>query len=103
MDLDLNWMAWTWQTAVFFLTILTFLISMTIWCVVSPQVPRKGILRFETTRGDRLFISFSAALLFVWGGLVSSAAPSGERWEYVSSMPDQCFAGFDEKVQTVND
>ncbi|WP_417797422.1 DUF2160 domain-containing protein [Terasakiella pusilla] len=72
MDLDLNWMAWTWQTAIFFLTILTFLISMTIWCVVSPQVPRKGILRFETTRGDRLFISLlgSAFICLGWLGFV---------------------------------
>ena len=56
--MDLAWMAWTRPTAIFFITILCLLVAMTIWERISPGgAPRVGILRFETTRGDRLFIS----------------------------------------------
>ena len=56
--IDLSWMAWTWPTAYFFLTILTLLIGMFVWEQFAPGgSPRVGLLRFETTRGDRLFLS----------------------------------------------
>ena len=52
------WMAWTLPTALFFGTILIILIGMGVWEYASPGgAPRVGILGFETTRGDRLFIS----------------------------------------------
>ena len=54
----LGWMAWTWQTAVFFIVIALLLVSMAIWEWRSPGGgPRRGVLRLTTTRGDRLFIS----------------------------------------------
>jgi len=70
---DLTWMAWTWQTAVFFIAIAGLLASMTVWEMVSPGgAPRHGVLGIETTRGDRLFISLlgSAFIHLAWLGLV---------------------------------
>ncbi|HXF46264.1 MAG TPA: DUF2160 domain-containing protein [Burkholderiaceae bacterium] len=70
----LGWMAWTWQTAVFFIVIGLLLIGMTIWELRSPGgAPRRGVLRIVTTRGDRLFISLLAAayihlLWLAWAG-----------------------------------
>jgi predicted small integral membrane protein len=58
----LSWMAWTWQTALFFGAIALALVLMGIWEWRSPGGnPRRGILRLTTTRGDRLFISLLAA------------------------------------------
>ncbi|WP_288431274.1 DUF2160 domain-containing protein [uncultured Agrobacterium sp.] len=68
-----SWMAWTLPTALFFLTILALLIGMAVWEYFSPGGnPRVGILRFETTRGDRLFVSLlgSAFINLAWLGLV---------------------------------
>jgi predicted small integral membrane protein len=70
---DFSWMAWTWQTAVFFAAIALLLLGMCLWEYVSPGGgPRNGILQFETTRGDRLFVSLlgSAFINLAWLGLV---------------------------------
>jgi predicted small integral membrane protein len=72
MNFDFSWMAWTWPTAIFFLTIFALLVGMGVWEYVSPGGnPRVGILRFETTRGDRLFVSLlgSAFINLAWLGL----------------------------------
>ena len=73
--MDLSWMAWTTGTAIFFSTIFVILIIMTIWAIKAPQAPRKGILRFETTPGDRLFLSLlgSAFICLIW--LATFGAP----------------------------
>jgi len=56
--MDFAWMGWTSFTATFFGVIATLLISMILWEVFRPGGgPRNGILGFESTRGDRLFIS----------------------------------------------
>ncbi len=71
--MNFSWMAWTLPTALFFLTILALLIGMAVWEYFSPGGnPRVGILRFETTRGDRLFVSLlgSAFINLAWLGLV---------------------------------
>jgi predicted small integral membrane protein len=68
-----GWMAWTFPTALFFLTILLLLALMAVWEYAVPGgSPRVGVLRFETTRGDRLFISLlgSAFIHLAWLGLV---------------------------------
>ena len=52
-----GWMAWTPATALFFWVIAGLLITMTVLAIRYPETPRMGILRIETTRGDRLFIS----------------------------------------------
>jgi predicted small integral membrane protein len=58
----LGWMAWTWQTALFFAVIGALLVAMAVWEWRSPGGgPRRGVLRLTTTRGDRLFISLLAA------------------------------------------
>jgi predicted small integral membrane protein len=58
----LGWMAWTWQTALFFCVIGLLLVAMAIWEWRSPGGgPRRGVLGLHTTRGDRLFISLLAA------------------------------------------
>jgi predicted small integral membrane protein len=71
--MNLSWMAWTWPTAAFFLTIAAMLAGMVVWeWAVPGGSPRFGILRIETTRGDRFFISLlgSAFISLAWLGLV---------------------------------
>jgi len=71
--MDLSWMAWTTPTAIFFVVILCLILSMCVWEWISPGgQPRRGILRFETTRGDRLFVTLlgSAFINLAWLGLV---------------------------------
>ena len=53
----MDWMAWTLPTALFFAVIAAILVTFTILAIKFPEVPRIGILRIETTRGDRLFIT----------------------------------------------
>ena len=68
-----GWMAWTFPTALFFLVIVTLISLMAVWEYASPGGhPRVGVLRFETTRGDRLFLSLlgSAFIHLAWLGLV---------------------------------
>ena len=71
--LDLSWMAWTWQTATFFVIIALLLGGMTVWELARPGgAPRDGVLGLHTTRGDRLFISLlgSAYIHLAWLGLI---------------------------------
>ncbi len=57
-----GWMAWTFETAVFWIVIALLLAGMAVWEWRSPGGgPRRGVLRLTTTRGDRLFISLLAA------------------------------------------
>jgi predicted small integral membrane protein len=62
------WMAWTFPVALFFWCIAGLLMVMTLLAIRYPETPRVGILRIETTRGDRLFISLlgSAFLHLGW-------------------------------------
>ena len=76
-----GWMAWTLPVALFFLAIAALLTLMTLLAIRYPETPRVGILRIETTRGDRLFITLlgsafiNLAWLFffgapLWGALI---------------------------------
>lgn len=71
MEIDFEWMAWTLPTAVFFITIALMLVGMTVWELVSPTVPRRGLLPLVTSRGDRFFIGLlgSAYIMLAWIGL----------------------------------
>lgn len=68
--IDLEWMAWTTPTAIFFAVIAAMLAAMTALQILRPTVERKGLLPMPTTRGDRLFLSLLLAaflhLGFVW-------------------------------------
>ena len=71
----ITWMAWTWQTAAFFVFIAICLFLMILWEKKVPGgTPRKGVLGLDTTRGDRLFISLlsSAFIHLAWLGIVGS-------------------------------
>lgn len=70
----MEWMAWTWPTAIFFGIIAATLITFTVLAIKYPEVPRTGVLRIETTRGDRLFITLlgSAFINLAWLGLLSA-------------------------------
>lgn len=65
------WMAWTWQTALFFAGIAALLATMTLLAALRPETERFGVLRIPTTRGDRLFLSLvgSAFIHLAWLGL----------------------------------
>ena len=69
--MDLEWMAWTLPTAIFFVAIAAILAGMTVWQMASPTVERRGLLPITTTRGDRLFIGLvgSAYIHLAWLGL----------------------------------
>ncbi len=70
----MQWMAWTLPTAIFFIVIACLLLTFTVLAIKFPETPRTGILRIETTRGDRLFITLlgSAFINLAWLGLVSA-------------------------------
>jgi predicted small integral membrane protein len=70
--IDWAWMAWTWQTALFFCIIAALLATMTVLAVWRPETPRIGVLRIATTRGDRLFVSLlgTAFINLAWMGLI---------------------------------
>jgi predicted small integral membrane protein len=65
---SLAWMAWTPQTAIFFAFIALSLVILTLLAIYRPETPRKGILGFPTTRGDRFFVSLlgSAFIFILW-------------------------------------
>jgi predicted small integral membrane protein len=67
-NLDFAWMAWTWQTALFFALIACTLVIMTLLAIFFPEVPRQGALKIASTRGDRLFITLlgSAFICLIW-------------------------------------
>jgi predicted small integral membrane protein len=75
--MDLSWMAWTLPTAIFFGVIASLLITFTVLAIKFPETPRMGILRIETTRGDRLFITLlgSAFINLAWLGIVGANQP----------------------------
>jgi predicted small integral membrane protein len=71
----MRWMAWTPPTAGFFAAIALVLAVYTVWGVVSPSDPRRGLLPMPTTRGDRLFVGllFSAYVNLVWAGVTEAS------------------------------
>jgi predicted small integral membrane protein len=91
----LSWMAWTWETAAFFLAITLLLVAMAIWEWLRPGGARRhGILGLDTTRGDRLFISLLGSALInlawlglfgepLWGAVAVSLAYAGAVFRWV--------------------
>lgn len=72
-----GWMAWSFPIALFFWIIGTTLVIFTFLAIRFPETPRVGILRIETTRGDRLFISLlgSAFINLAWLGFEVGPQP----------------------------
>jgi len=70
-----GWMAWTATTVVFFAVIAALLITMTVLAIRYPETPRVGVLRIETTRGDRLFISLLGSGFINLAWLAAFGAP----------------------------
>ena len=65
--MPLDWMAWTWETAGFFGAIASALVVLTLLAAYRPEKPRRGILGFPTTRGDRFFVSLlGTAYIFIF-------------------------------------
>lgn len=62
------WMAWTWETGIFFGLIAVALVVLTLLAIFRPQPPRMGILGFPTQRGDQFFVSLigSAFIFILW-------------------------------------
>ncbi len=74
--MGLSWMAWTWPTASFFIVIVLSIASMGVWEHYSPGGnPRRGVLGLDTTRGDRLFISWLGSGFINMGWLAFYGAP----------------------------
>ncbi|MFN4008923.1 MAG: DUF2160 domain-containing protein [Pannonibacter sp.] len=71
----MDWMAWTAPTAIFFVTIATLLVIFTTLAIRYPETPRVGVLRIETTRGDRLFITLLGSAFISLGWLALFGAP----------------------------
>ena len=73
----MEWMAWTTPTAIFFGVIASLLLTFTVLAIKFPETPRVGVLRIETTRGDRLFITLlgSAFINLIWLGLEVAPQP----------------------------
>ena len=71
----LEWLAWTWPTALFFLGIAAALIGMLAWELAPPTVQRRGFLPISTTRGDRFFIGLlgSAFIHLAWIGVTDQS------------------------------
>ena len=64
--MNLDWMAWTWETALFFAFVAVGLLVLTVLAVKRPESPRRGVLGFATTRGDRFFVSLlGGAYIFI--------------------------------------
>ena len=70
-----GWMAWTFPVALFFFCIASLLILFTLLAIRFPEPPRRGVLRIETTRGDRLFITLLGSAFINLGWLYFFGAP----------------------------
>ena len=74
--MGLSWMAWTWPTATFFIVVVLSIASMGVWEHFSPGGnPRRGVFGLDTTRGDRLFISWLGTGFINMGWLAFYGAP----------------------------
>ena len=85
----ITWMAWTWQTAAFFVFIALCLFAMVIWEKKDPGGnPRRGIIGLDTTRGDRLFISLlsSAFIHLAWLGIIGTLLWIGKIISFVFAI-----------------
>ncbi len=69
----MGWMAFTWQTAIFFAAIAALLAGLICAELRWPTRQRKGWLPIATTRGDRAFITLLGSAFVHIGWLAASA------------------------------
>jgi len=79
-----GWMAWTFPIALFFYIIASLLILMSLLAIRYPETPRRGVLRIETTRGDRLFITLLGSAFINLGWLFFFGVPL--TWPLILSL-----------------
>jgi predicted small integral membrane protein len=53
---DVEWMAWTPQTALFVAVVVVVLAGLAVLAALHPPVPRKGFLPMRTSGGDRVYV-----------------------------------------------
>ncbi len=72
--MDIEWMAWTKPTAIFFILIALMIAFMTVYGIVKPAISRKGFLPISTTRGDRLYIGLLGFFIInlAWLGMTNA-------------------------------
>ena len=70
-----GWMAWTFPVAFFFWLIASLLVLFTILAIRFPEIPRRGVLRIETTRGERLCITLLGSAFICLGWLFFAGPP----------------------------
>lgn len=75
-----GWMAWSFPVALFFLVIAALLALMTFLAIRRPETPRVGVLRIETTRGDRLFVTLLGSAFLCLGWLYVFGADGAPLW-----------------------
>lgn len=69
-------MAWTWPSIAFFIAVVSSIVAMGVWEKFSPGGnPRRGVFGIDTTRGDRLFISWLGTGFIQMGWLAFFGAP----------------------------
>jgi predicted small integral membrane protein len=73
---NLSWMAWTWPSIAFFIAVVSSIVAMGVWEKFSPGGnPRRGVFGIDTTRGDRLFISWLGTGFIQMGWLAFFGTP----------------------------
>ncbi len=74
--MNLSWMAWTWPSIAFFIAVVSSIVAMGVWEKFSPGGnPRRGVFGIDTTRGDRLFISWLGTGFIQMGWLAFFSTP----------------------------
>jgi predicted small integral membrane protein len=74
--MNLSWMAWTWPSIAFFIAVVSSIVAMGVWEKFSPGGnPRRGVFGIDTTRGDRLFISWLGTGFIQMGWLAFFGTP----------------------------
>jgi predicted small integral membrane protein len=74
--MNLSWMAWTWPSIAFFIAVVASIAAMGVWEKFSPGGnPRRGVFGIDTTRGDRLFISWLGTGFIQMGWLAFFGTP----------------------------
>jgi predicted small integral membrane protein len=71
-----DWMRWSWQSAIFFGSIISAIVGLTVWDIFSPGVRTRRLLPMPTTRGDRLFLGIilTIGLFLVWLAIAGNQA-----------------------------